>query len=168
MAVKPARKKDAKRRTVGVVGGDAACLRAVVHHWTGRAPSKMLLRDTEVVRLSDVDDLRDLVFLFEPTALLDPWPGGPLIWMYPERGPSEPELAQLRLALSVNAAAAPALRVVLCLPFDLDSDKASDDLDIISETLRWAVDPEVQMSIEAVWLSGTQTPTLPNWLSGLV
>lgn len=149
-----------------MVGGDAACLRAVVHHWTGRAPSGVLVGDISVVRLSDENNRRDLVFLFEPAAL-DPWPGGPLIWMYPERGPSEPELAQMRLAQSANAVAAPALRVMLCLPHDLDADSASADLDIISETLRWAVDPDVEMDVEAVWLSGTHGATLPYWLAGL-
>lgn len=162
-----ARQKDVKRRLVGVVGGDTACLRAVIHHWTGRAPSSVLVGDISVVRLSDAEKRRDLIFLFEAAAPLDPWPGGPLIWMYPERGPSEPELAQMRLALSANATAAPALRVLLCLPYDLDADAASADLDTISETLRWAVDHDVEMDIEAVWLSGTHEATLPAWLAGL-
>ena len=163
----PAQKKDVERRVVGVVGGDTACLRAVVHHWTGRAPSCVLADDISIVRLSDENNRRDLVFLFEPAVPLDPWPGGPLIWMYPERGPSEPELAQMRLALSANALAAPVLRVLLCLPYDLDAEAASADLDIISETLRWAVDPDVEMDIEAVWLSGAHEATLPAWLAGL-
>lgn len=162
-----ARKKDVERRVVGVVGGDIACLRAVIYHWTGRAPSSVLVGDISVVRLPDADNRRDLVFLFEPLASLDSWPGGPLIWMYPERGPSEPELAQMRLALGAKATAAPALRILLCLPYDLDTDTASADLDIISETLRWAVDPDVEMDIEAVWLSGDHEATLPVWLAGL-
>jgi len=161
------RNKDVKRHTVGVVGGDTACLRTVVHHWTGRAPSSVLVGDIEVIRLSDANKHRDLIFVFEPAAHLDPWPGGPLIWMYPERGPSEPELAQLRMVLSANAAAAPALRVVLCLPYYLDVDAASADLDIISERLRYAVDPDVEIDIEAVWLSGPHEVTLSNWLAGL-
>ncbi len=162
-----AREKDVERRAVGVVGGDTACLRAVIHHWTGRAPSSVLVGDISVVRLPDADNRRDLVFLFELPVPLDPWPGGPLIWMYPERGPSEPELAQMRLALGAEAIAAPALRILLCLPYDLDTDTASADLDIISETLRWAVDPDVEMDIEAVWLSGDHEATLSAWLAGL-
>lgn len=162
-----ARKKDVERLAVGVVGGDTACLRAVIHHWTGRTPSSVLEGDTSVIRLSDANNHRDLVFVFEPAAPLDPWPGGPLIWMYPERGPSEPELAQMRLALGANAIAAPALRILLCLPYDLDADTASTDLDIISETLRWAVDPDVEMDIEALWQSGTHEGTLAAWLAGL-
>lgn len=96
------REKDVERRAVGVVGGDTVCLRAVIHHWTGRPPSSVLVGDISVLRLADADNRRDLVFLFEPGAHLGPWPGGPLIWMYPERGPSEPELAQMRVALGAT------------------------------------------------------------------
>lgn len=81
-------KRSLERRAVGVIGGDTACLRSVVHYWTGRAPSNVLPKDISVVRLPDADNRRDLIFIFEPAVSLDPWPGGPLIWMYPERGPS--------------------------------------------------------------------------------
>lgn len=152
---------------VGVIGGDTACIRAVIHRWTGRAPSSLLTNDARVVLLPDVNGQRDLIFLFEPAAHLDLWPGGPLIWMCPERGPSEPELAQLRLVLTSNESATPVLRVLLCVPEDVDAVAASDDLDIISETLRWAVAPDVEVEVEAVWLSGSHEATLSAWLAML-
>jgi len=159
--------KPRARSVAGVFGGDSACLRAVVHHWTGRAPSAVLTGEEQVVRLADTDNRRDLVVLCDPSIRLDPWPGGPLVWMYPERGPSDPELAQMRVALNANESAAPSLQVLLCLPHDVELAAASSDLDIISETLRWAVDPGVEMEIEAVWLSGTHDATLAAWLATL-
>lgn len=155
------------RRASGVVGGDVACIRAVVHHWTGRAPSRVLKGRPGVLRLSDARNRRDLVLLLEPTTRLEHWPGGPLIWVLPERGPSDPELAQLRLTLSSGATQGTNLVVLVCLPHDLDADAAASDLEIISETLRWGVAPEVEMELEAVWLSGTQEGSLSAWLAAL-
>lgn len=164
---KPQGERDAERAVrpaVGVVGGDRACIHAVVHHWTGRPASKVLTGAARAARVSGGENRRDIVILQEPSASLNPWPGGPLIWLYPERGPSELELAQMRLALSANATSSPRLRILLCLPQDVDPDSAEGDLDIISDTLRWAVDPGVEMEVEAVWLSGDQGPTLFSWL----
>ena len=59
------------------------------------------------------------------------------------------------------------LRVLLCIPHDVEPSAASADLDVISETLSWAVDPNVEMEIEAVLLSGSQPPTLEQWLASL-
>ena len=162
-----AQKRSVEPQAVGVVGGDTACIRAAIHHWTGRAPSSVLANEAKIVRLPDAGHRRDLVFLFEFAGHLEPWPGGPLIWMFPERGPSEPELSQMRLALTANKLAASALRVLLCLPADLNSAAACDDLDIISETLRWAINPDIEMDVEAVWLSGNHEKTLRVWLAAL-
>jgi len=157
---------NAERRCVGVAGGDMACLRTAVRRWTGHPASHVIQRGAQVVRLADVDNRRDLVFLLDSTKPISPWPGGPLIWLYPERGPSEPELAQMRVAL-INHNCHPKLHILICLPHDTNLLSANRDLDIIAETLMSAVDPEVEMEIEAVWLSDKESMTLGHWLDRL-
>jgi len=152
---------------VGVVGGDAACMRTLAYHWTGQPAMKALESCEQVVRLTDSENRRDLVFLLDADTQITPWPGGPLIWLYPERGPSEPELAQLRLALRANEAANPQLRILLCLPDDVDPTEAASVLDIVSDTLLWAVDPNVAIELEAVWLLDGQPNSLAQWLMKL-
>ena len=152
--------------TVAIVGGDEACIRALVRHWTGR-PAARVLRASQATRLRDAANRRTILTINQSTTLLQPWPGGPLVWLFPERGPSEPDLAQLRRVLAANAANCPALRVLLCLPFDVAPGAAAKDLDIVAETLRWAVDPTVEMEIEAVWLSDAPDSTLGSWLDNL-
>ena len=152
--------------SVGVVGGDMACIRSVVRQWTGKIASRMIPPRVQVLRLADMETRRDLVFLLSPAAI-DPWPGGPLIWLLPERGPSEPELAQLRLTLNINRTDYPAVSILLCLPAEVDTTAASSDLDIITETLHWAVDSPVEINIEAVWLSGNGPCSIAHWLSRL-
>jgi hypothetical protein len=151
--------------TVAVVGGDEACIRALVRHWTGR-PAARVLRASQAIRLLDATNRRSILVI-NKSATPKPWPGGPLVWLFPERGPSEPDLAQLRWVLAANAANCPVLRVLLCLPFDVSPGAAAKDLDIVAETLRWAVDPGVEMEIEAVWLFDAPESTLGSWLDKL-
>lgn len=101
------------------------------------------------------------------TTTLWPWPGGPLIWLLPERGPSEPELALLRQVLRANEKARPRLCILVCFPHDVDVAAANVDLDTISDTLRWGVDGDVEMEIEAVWLSGNEAASVDRWLASL-
>lgn len=151
---------------VGVVGGDDACVRSLVQRWTGR-PARVGT-PTEIVGLLDRENRRKIVLLtgLAGSTPLEPWPGGPLIWLVPERGPSEPELALLRQVLRANEKASPRVRILVCLPHDVDIDAANADLDTISDTLRWGVDGDVEMEIEAVWLSGNVT-SIDRWLAGL-
>jgi hypothetical protein len=150
-----------------VVGGDDACVRALVQRWTGRPARIGTL--TESIALADREHRREIVLLtgLAGSTRLEPWPGGPLIWLLPERGPSEPELALLRQVLRANEKASPMLRILVCLPHDVDVDAASADLDTISDTLRWGVDGDVEMEIDAVWLSGTEDASIDRWLAGL-
>lgn len=152
--------------TVAVVGGDEACVRALVRRWTGQ-PAAKVLRDRDAVRLHDVGHRRAILVMHQSTVPLQPWPGGPLVWLFPERGPSELELAVLRQVLATNATNCPALRVLLCLPFDVAPEVAVKDLEVITETLRWALEPQVEMEIEVAWLSDVPDPSLAAWLDNL-
>jgi hypothetical protein len=73
----------------------------------------------------------------------------------------------MRVALSVYGAAVPELWVVLCLPFDVRPEAALADLDVVSETLRWSVDENVDLALQAVWLDGDHSPTMDEWLAEL-
>lgn len=124
---------------------------------------------TEIIGLPDLENRREIVVLtgVTSTACLEPWPGGPLIWLLPERGPSDPELALLRQVLRANEKARPRLRILVCLPHDVDIDTANADLDMISDTLRWGIDGDIEMEIEAVWLSGNEEASIDRWLASL-
>jgi hypothetical protein len=162
-----ARRPDRERSVVGVVGGDTTCLQALVQRWTGR-PGR-IEKLTETVCVPDRENRREIALLNGVTGStsLEPWPGGPLIWLVPERGPSEPELALLRQVLRANEKTRPTVRLLVCLPHDVDAIAANDDLDAISETLRWGLDGEVELEIEAVWLSGNEEAGIDRWLAGL-
>lgn len=144
------KKSNTERPTVGVISGDGACLQSAVRHWTGRPATSVLQGDISVVRLSNKNEDRDIVFLFDPMRHLNPWPVGPFIWLFPERGPSELELAQMRHALDIHAAAHPKLHVVLCCPDHVSSEEAAVDVESIVETLCWALNPQLEIHIEAV------------------
>lgn len=154
-------------KCVGVVGGDAACMRAFIHQWAGHPASWMCPKGVPIIRLPDSGYNRDIVFLLSAGVHLTPWPGGPLIWLYPERGPSEPELAQMRLALGNFTDIGQPLVILLCLPQDVDRLAAEHDLDIIYKTLLWAVEPTVEIELEAVWMSDSQPGSLRQWLDCL-
>lgn len=154
-------------KCVGVVGGDASCIHAFIRQWTGHPASRMCPKDVPSIRLTDMGKSRDIVFLLTSGAQLIPWPGGPLIWLYPERGPSEPELAQMRLALTNHPDVSQPLVILLCLPQDVDRSAAEHDLDIVHQTLLWAVEPAVEITLEAVWMSDSQSDNLCQWLDCL-
>jgi len=155
------------RPCVGVVGGDLACIRTMVNHWTGKSAIRILRTKRSVIRVCDAARRRDLIILLDYDTRIIPWPGGPLIWLFPERGPSEPELAQMRTALNLHSASTSDLRVLLCLPHDVQPEAALEDLDIISETLRWSVDEDMEVTLEAVWLDGDGSSTMDAWLAAL-
>ena len=73
----------------------------------------------------------------------------------------------MRVALSLHGAAAPELRVLLCLPHDVEPEAALGDLEVVSETLRWSVDEDMELTLEAVWLEGDHGPTMDAWLDAL-
>jgi hypothetical protein len=161
-----ARRTAPARSAVGVVGGDATCVRALVQRWTGR-PMRMGGKRTEVVSLPDQENRREVVVLTESPSTLEPWPGGPLIWLLPERGPSQPELALLRQVLYANERAHPRLCVLVCIPHDVAVAAANADLDTIADTLRWGVNGDVEIEIEAVWVSGNEEASIDRWLGNL-
>ena len=155
------------RNCVGVVGGDPSCMRALAHHWTGRSAINVFLSHEHLVELADFKHKQELIFLLDVKTQITPWPNGPLIWLYPERGPSESELAQLRLALRTNKTSSPQLLILVCLPDDVDTVEAGSVLDNISETIRWTIDPNVVIELESVWLSNNLPNSLSHWLMKL-
>lgn len=156
-----------EKRVVGIFCGDATCLRTVVHIWTKRTPSSVLNDEAPVVTLTDATQRKLLVVIRDHTAEISPWPTAPLIWVFPERGPSEPDLALIRQVLRTHNVAKLEVKILLCLPTDVDEAAAATDIDVIAETLRWGVDSDVPLELEAVWLSGSRSPTLEQWLSQL-
>jgi len=154
----------AGRPPAAVLGGDLACLRAAARLWAG-APLRPDGKGQ--VLLADRERKRDLLLLLEAGAPANSWPGGRLVWLWPERGPSGPDLTQLRLGLRTQAELCESLLVLVCLPEEVAPVSVAGDLDTILETLRWAVDPGLAVELQALWLSGLQSPTLGSWLANL-
>jgi len=154
--------------TVAVFGGDITCLRAVVRRWTGRvAEPGTTPADSEIATGGSTGERR-IAILRRPGSALSPWPGGPLVWLFPERGPSETELAQLRQALVADRTTAPPrLEVVICLPDDLTLEQAVQDLATIGETLGVGLPADRDCSLRAVWLDDTREPCLRGLLKEL-
>jgi hypothetical protein len=152
---------------VGIVAGDLTCLRTVVKHWTGKPLDSLLLPMNDVIYLSDKDNERELLFIFSSQFKLEVWPGGPLIWLFPERGPSELELIQFKLFLENNVPEEESLRIVLCLPHEVTINEVQELLKNVSETLCWAINQEYGISIEAVYLTTNMDYNIIKFLSEL-
>jgi hypothetical protein len=73
----------------------------------------------------------------------------------------------MRLALGNFTDIGQPLVILLCLPQDVDRLAAEHDLDIIYKTLLWAVEPTVEIELEAVWMSDSQPGSLRQWLDCL-
>lgn len=79
-------------RHAAVLGGDPLCVGTAIRAWVGSRGAGVPLQTT---RLKD-GRRGVLTILGRETTGLSPWPGGPLVWLVPERGPSMQELAALR------------------------------------------------------------------------
>jgi len=138
-------------RCIAVVGGDRACMRATAYVWTGRAAGELFKNAGSVVRLPNPASDQELVFVLDSEEQLCPWPGGPLVWLYPERGPSEPELAQMRRAWANSRDGNRKFQILICLPAEVAHETAAHDLDILDRTLRWATDPGIEFELRGLW-----------------
>jgi hypothetical protein len=109
---------------------------------------------------------RTLAFLERPLGPEIPWPGGRLLWLLPERGPSVADLAILRTLLVIHGEKVPAIEVVICFPAGVSEGDAAKDLDAIDVSLRFGIPSERPYLLSAVWLE--QGPVLLHeWLERL-
>ncbi len=99
-------------RHVAVLGGDPLCVGTVISAWVGSRGAGTPRRTT---RLPGVR--RDVLTILgrDDAAAPSPWPGGPLVWLVPERGPSMQELAALRAVCGAHRDAAIEPVVVVCV-----------------------------------------------------
>ncbi len=157
-----------RSRTIAVFGGDGTCLRAVLRRWTGRAVAEGASAGETGIATGGASGGQRIAVLHRPGGVLTPWPGGPLVWLFPERGPSETELAQLRQTLVANRAEGfPRLVIVICLPDDLTPEQAAGDLATIGDTLGVGLPEELDCSLQAVWFDDTREPCLRGLLKEL-
>ncbi len=81
---------------MAVFAGDDLCVRTAARIWTdGTSPL-----DHGAHALARRHGTSAL-FVLGPRVDVPTWTGGPLVWMLPERGPSQPELARLRTLASI-------------------------------------------------------------------
>lgn len=153
---------------VGVVGGDPASVRSLVRKWCGRRVPAWTTLSASSFAVRHKHRHQDLWVLGSTLAPeLVPWPGGPLIWLFPERGPSAPELAELRRTMSLSGFPRPAVRILVCVPHDVSVEMARADLRTIANTLSWSMDPDIVMELEDVWLEDNTQDSLEGWLETL-
>jgi len=160
----------ARKRTkpLAVVGGDHACMRQLARLWGGKRAAGVLRSPRDLFWISDRARREYLAFVMTATASLDPWPGGAIVWLFPDRGPSEPELSIMRQFLTRHLEGAVVLRVFLCMDDDVDEADAAIVLDVVSRTLEWAVDCEAGFTAEAIWFSRLDPQGLTDALKGSV
>ena len=145
---------------LGVVGGDLSCIRSMIINWVGR-PQK-LYKEKTIFHLYKHD--KYLLFVTSYNERLKIWPGSSLIWLFPERGPSQPELSQLNIFISNNKLRTQKLNILLCMPNDITSRESQFVLETTSETLYWNIDRDFDIHLEAVWLTKNHPNSLTNWL----
>jgi hypothetical protein len=98
-------------KTIAVVAGDELCVRTAIGAWA--TPTKLVSPEPSNPHAQRDDGVTAAFFLGVPSDVV-PWPGGPLVWLLPERGPSVPELAQLRVAATL-APTLPEPWVLVCV-----------------------------------------------------
>lgn len=149
-------------RPLAVLAGDATCLRSAARAWSGPS-GRASLRSSPALLGSRNGTL---AFLGRPLGPETPWPGGPLLWLLPERGPSVADLAILRTLLATHGEQVSAIVVVICFPADVSEREAAQDLEAIDDTLRFGIPPERPYTVSAVWLEQGPVP-LGEWLERL-
>lgn len=152
---------------LAVFGGDRVCVEAVARRWAGPAATRALARGDGFVTLAHRDAGARVGVLLDPSAAPTLWPGGPVVWLVPERGPSQPELAQLRRVLTAHRGPPLALMILLCVPGSLSHAEAAEDLQSVAQTLRWGLDANQRVELQVVWLAGDGEPNLGSWLQEL-
>ncbi len=152
---------------IAVFGGDRTWIKAVIRHWTGTPVGSLHKFERGFVRVDHSREPVCLSVVLDSDSSITAWPGGPLVWLLPERGPSQPELVQLRNVLSIHQTQMNELIILLCAPSDLAEENVANDLDVIVETLRWSLNPDQEFRIEAVWDKTEGENNLADWLSAL-
>lgn len=153
--------------SIAVFSGDKACIRSVVRYWSGQHGIKLLERMNKPFQLRSDHAAAEITIITDYQVVMPAWTGGPLVWLLPERGPSEPELAQMRHFLSIHHGVIPSFVVLLCIPAGTPKDEVERDLDIVSETLSSSIETDVDVRLEAVWLEQNVADSLGLWLKTL-
>lgn len=98
-------------KTVAVVAGDELCVQTAARAWVPSSLSRPVRGGVLHLVGSDGNAIA-----FVSSGVRDgvAWSGGPLIWLVPERGPSQPELAQLR-AIASRAPASHEPWILVCV-----------------------------------------------------
>jgi len=159
--------KHKQNNCLAVFGGDRACLRSVVLYWSGKSGARLSERITNPFQLRADDAESEITIIPEYPTLMSVWPGGPMVWLLPERGPSEPELAQMRQFLSSHHGMIPSFVVLFCIPSGTPKEELERDLDIVSETLYSGIEFDADIYLEAVWLQQDDVGSLGSWLTKL-
>jgi hypothetical protein len=149
-----------------VVGGDQTCVRSLRHALGLPHPGLQRGRRFRSDGPVHADTPPRIVVLGVGQAPPAPWPGGCLVWLLPERGPSEPDIAEFLGALNALPQDVE-VRIVLCVPASVDSSQAADDVQTVGRGLDWVVPDGRAVVIEAVWLWGGGEVSLSRWLAGL-
>lgn len=149
-----------------VISGDRTCVRSLIHAsrsgLSATGPSQR--RSGANIRLEGTNQRLMVVSVRDP--MPTPWPGGVLVWLLPERGPSEQDLAELTGAL---LALPPEVvtRIVLCVPASVTEPQAAEDVQIVGRNLDWVIPEGMTVSVEALWLWGGGPVRLQEWLRGV-
>jgi len=159
-------RKHRSTQAVAVFGGDETCLRAVLRRWTGQ-PVKNLAGFEGPLFIPGGAGGKYAVVLSGSEEPLATWPGGPLVWLFPERGPSQAELGQLRTVIDAHLKDDHDLVIAICLPGDLTEEQAVQDLEIIERTINLGLPAERTYTLLALWLDDDQQPNLRSFLNEL-
>ena len=142
-----------KRTAFAVVGGDVVCMREVARLWGNEHAHRTLHSNRALHWVISKDGNQYIAFIGDTTSELAYWPGGPLLWLFPDRGPGAPELAILRCFLAMNAQAREDLRVMILLSDDVEERDVPIILDDVVQTLEWGIGHGIDFVVSAVCLA---------------
>lgn len=161
-----------KRENISIFGGDRDCMLKVARRWKNE-PCEWLferhITQNTPLYLFHHDLPFEIVFVLDSRIVMNNWQGLPLVWLFPERGPSDIELSEMQLFITNNTNNLKnGMSVLILIPGDSDRSSVEKDIDDISYTITTHIDFGGNLTLEGVYVSNPENDKLNAWLEKLV
>lgn len=150
-----------KLTCLGVVGGDVTCIHRMIYQWTGH-PMKSPYN--EIIELKSINNIHTLIFIFNPSKTFSN-PKRELIWLFPERGPSQTELLLLNNFININKFQNQKIHILLFMTDDIKEKESLSILESSTKMLYYNINPNYEINLETVWLLNNHQNNLKDWLT---
>lgn len=156
------------KENVAVFIGDYHSMKYVAQFWSGERQCGLfkIITSSQPIYIADKRE-RTICLITQGQDSINHWPGGNLVWLVPERGPSMPELNDFIAFLCNNKKyfhSGFPLSILTCLPDDMNAEEARLTIEHVANTIAYAVPEIFEVTLEAVWLSNTVAHTIGEWI----